>query len=136
MSSEAEHIGVVLSVSGNNRGALASVLHTGLAHGYRDNSASFIQIHKLYALPVLHSGISTHVLTSKELDMLEHHFRETIRMLQRLHEKTPRCDVYFLAGSLQGDAHVHLRQLSLFRMICRQPNFFFKFYFLYDTQIK
>ena len=36
----------------------------------------------------------------------------------KLHDKTPDCAVYFLAGSLPGTALLHLRQLSLFSMIC------------------
>ena len=36
----------------------------------------------------------------------------------KLHEKTPECVVFFLAGSLPGLALLHLRQLSLFMMIC------------------
>ena len=53
--------------------------------------------------------------------MIENHYRETLRRLLRLHSKTPRCVIYFLSGSLPGDAFVHLRQLSTFGMICRQP---------------
>ena len=37
----------------------------------------------------------------------------------KLHERTSDCVVFFLAGSLPGSAHLHLRQLSLFGMICR-----------------
>ena len=37
----------------------------------------------------------------------------------KLHENTPECVVFFLAGSLPGSALLHLRQLSLFGMISR-----------------
>ena len=36
----------------------------------------------------------------------------------KLHEKIPECVVFFLAGSLPAQAILHLRQLSLFMMIC------------------
>ena len=39
----------------------------------------------------------------------------------KLHENTPECVVFFLAGSLPGSALLHLRQLSLFGMISRLP---------------
>ena len=131
LSPHADHVGVLRSVHGNqptllarfaaHRAALASVLHTGIARGHRGNPASSVKIHELYALPVLLSGLTSLVLTNKELGMIENHYRETLRRLLRLHSKTPRCVIYFLSGSLPGDAFVHLRQLSTFGMICRQP---------------
>ena len=42
--------------------------------------------------------------------------------LQGLHMKTPRSIVYFLAGSLPGEALLHMKQLSLFSMICHLPD--------------
>ena len=36
----------------------------------------------------------------------------------KLHDRTPDCAVYFLAGSLPAAPLLHLRQLSLFGMIC------------------
>ena len=131
LSNTAEHVGVLRSVSGNSatllarfaahRGALSSVLHTGLARNHRGNPSSGLKIEKLYALPVLLSGISSLVLSKKDLEMIEAHYRETLRKLLRLPSKTPRSVIYFLAGSLPGDAFVHLRQLSIFGMISRQP---------------
>ena len=40
----------------------------------------------------------------------------------RLLPGTPHCVSLFLAGSLSGKAHVHLRQFSLFGMVSRLPN--------------
>ena len=45
-------------------------------------------------------------------------YRNFLQRLTKLHERTPDCVVYFLAGSLPGTALLHLRQLSLFLMIC------------------
>ena len=125
----AEHVGVIRSTSGNgpaimarisaHRKALASVLHTGIARSHRGNPASSIKIEKLYATPVLLSGISSLVLSSNEVKLIDIHYAETLRCLLRLHKKTPRCVTFFLAGSLPGTALIHLRQLSIFGMICR-----------------
>ena len=65
------------------------------------------------------SGLAALILRSSDIDLIEQHLRETLRCLLRLHEKTPRCVVYFLAGCLPGSALLHLRQLSLFGMITR-----------------
>ena len=83
------------------------------------NPASSFQLDKLYAIPMLLSGIGPLVLTNAEINSIEQHHKETLRNLLRLHQKTPRSVIYFLAGSLPGSVLVHLRQLSIFGMICR-----------------
>ena len=75
----------------------------------------------MYATPVLLSGLASLVLSKEDVNILEKHYLETIRRLLKLHDRTPRCAVYFLAGSLPGTALLHLRQLNLFGMICRLP---------------
>ena len=129
---QAEHVGILRSTNGNcptildrfsaHKRALWSVMHTGLARGHRANPAVTIKIERMYAVPVLLSGLAALVLSKKEVDMIDHHFMETIRQLLRLHKNTPRCAVFFLAGTLPGIALLHLRQLSLFNMICRLPD--------------
>ena len=52
--------------------------------------------------------------------MVESHYKNVLRQLLRLNKNTPRCVILFLAGSLPGTALLHLRQLSLFGMICRR----------------
>ena len=128
-SSETEHVGIIRNISGNlpsilarfsaHRKALAGVLHGGLARGHRANPMMSVRVEKLYATPVLLSGLGSLILSSKEINMIDHHYRETLRQLLRLHKNSPRCAVYFLAGSLPGIALVHLRQLNLFGMISR-----------------
>ena len=49
---------------------------------------------------------------------MDGHYLQTLQRLLRLHEKTPRSIVYFLAGSLPATAILHQRQMSLFSMIC------------------
>ena len=128
-SDEAEHVGVLRSTSGNlltimtritaHRKALASVLHTGMARGHRGNPASSLHIENLYGVPVLLSGIAPLVLSKNDIKLVDQHHKETIRNLQRLHPNTPRSVTCFLAGSLPGTALIHIRQLSIFGMICR-----------------
>ena len=128
-SPSAEHVGMLRCVSGNepailerfkaHRKALSGVLHTGMAKGHRGNPASSLHIDKLYAIPVLMSGLGPLVLSDPEITMIEQHHKETIRCLLRLHQNTPRSVIYFLAGSLPGSALLHLRQLSAFGMITR-----------------
>ena len=128
---EAEHVGVLRSTEGNgptilarfaaHKRALAGVMQTGLAKSHISNPASALQIERMYAVPVLFSGLASLVLSKKEVDMIDSHYLETLRHLQKLHINTPRCVIYFLAGSLPGSALLHLRQLTLFSMICALP---------------
>ena len=130
-ATSAEHVGLLRSTLGNgpailsrftaHRKALAGVLHTGMARGHRGNPVSSLHIDKLYAIPVLLSGLATLVLTDAEIRMIDQHQKETIRCLLRLQQNTPRCVVYFLSGCLPGAALLHLRQLSIFGMISRLP---------------
>ena len=128
-SSQASHVGIVRSIHGNepaildritaHRKALAAVMFTGLAKGHRANPMIGIRVEKIYATPVLLSGLASLVLTKRDIEMIDHHYQETLRRLLRLHRNTPRSFIYFLAGCLPGAALLHMRQLSLFSMICR-----------------
>ena len=125
----AEHVGILRSSTGNHltilariishKKALAAVLHTGMARGHRGNPAASLRVEQLYALPVLLSGLGPLVLSKMEVTFIEQHHKETLRNLQRLLPRTPRPVICFLAGTLPGAAHLHLRQLSIFGMICR-----------------
>ena len=128
----AEHVGVVRSVDGNlphilnrltshNR-ALHGILSVGLARGHKANPAASLRVEKIYGLPVLLSGTSSLNLKSSEVTILNQHYKNKLQNLQKLYDKTPESVVYFLAGSLPAEALLHLRQLSLFSMICRLPD--------------
>ena len=128
-STSVDHVGMLRSSSGNgpailarisaHRGALAGVLHTGMAKGNRGNPTSSLRINQLYGIPVLMSGLAPLVLSEKEIGLIDQHHKETLRCLLRLHQNTPRSVVYFLAGCLPGSALLHLRQLSIVCMITR-----------------
>ena len=72
-SQQAEHVGIIRSVEGNipnlmnrlssHRKALAAKLGTGIAKSHRGNLAAALKIEKLYAMPVLFSGLPSLVLT-------------------------------------------------------------------------
>ena len=67
------------------------------------------------------SGLATLFLSKNDENLIALHHKETIQGLLRLFPLTPRSVVCFLAGSLPGEALLHLRQLSIFGMICRLP---------------
>ena len=131
-STIAEHVGVLRSTEGNmptitarfnaHRRALASIMHAGLAYRHRTNPVYNLRIEKLYATPVLLSGLGALVLKKGEVDVIDKHYSGTLCRLLRLHEKTPRCVTHFLAGSLPASALLHIRQVGLFLMICRLKN--------------
>ena len=128
----AEHVGIIRSIDGNipnilNRmsahtKALAAILHTGASRHHRGNPAANIKLDQVYGIPVLLSGLGALVLKKSEVETIDSHIRKTINNLMRLLPGTPRCVTYFLSGSLPGSALLHLRQFSLFGMICRLPS--------------
>ena len=129
---EAEHVGVVRSTSGGNmahilqrisshKKVLASICSAGMSKGHRGNPAASLRVHMLHATPVLLSGVASLVLTKKERSVLDTHYKSTVQRLQRLHQRTPRAAVFFLAGCLPFEAMLHIRQLGLFSMICHLP---------------
>ena len=127
-SDEAEHLGVIRSATADNtsnimnrisahRSKLFSILPAGLANHHHSNPAAVLKVERLYASPVLLSGLASLVLSKSELDTLQKYHKNCIRLLMKLPERTSDCVVYFLAGSLPLTALLHLRQLSLFNMI-------------------
>ena len=125
---EVEHVGVLRNTAGNlsqilnrvamHKKSLHALLPTGLARRHRGNPAVSIKLSLLYGAPVLLSGVASLVLTQKELSILDGHYLRSIQGLLRLHERTPRSVVYFLAGTLPVRALLHQRILSLFSMVC------------------
>ena len=127
-SSELEHVGVIRSDSGNlqhiinrisaHKRAMAAVLSAGIARSHRGNPAASLRIMRIYGTGVLFSGVAALVLTAKEISILDKHYQNMVQNIQKLYDKTPRCITFFLAGCLPGEAVLHLKQLTLFRMIC------------------
>ena len=131
-SETAEHVGMVRCTSGNipsllarmtaHKKALGAVLHAGLAKSHRGNPAASIHVERVYASPVLFSGLGALVISDHEVKILNQHHKEKLRCLQRLLPMTPHAVTYFLAGCLPGTAILHQRQLSIFSMITRLKN--------------
>ena len=70
---------------------------------------------------VLYSGLASLILNKQETDIINQHVKETVQNLLKLHQKTPEPFIFFIAGSLPGEALLHLKQLTLFGAICRLP---------------
>ena len=129
--SEAEHVGVVRSTSGSMpniitrvaafKKAMGAIVSCGLAKGRRSNPAVSLRIMIIYGTPVLMSGLSSLVLSIKEVSCIDQQHKRTLQNIIKLSTNSPSSLVHFVAGSLPGSAILHLRQLSLFGMVCRLP---------------
>ena len=130
-TTKAEHVGVLRSSNGNlpslisrftaHRRALAANLFVGNARSHRGNIAASLKLEKIFALPVLLSGLASLVLTKTQVDMIDHHYLNTLKSLLKTYRGTPQVFVFFIAGSLPGRALLHLRMFSLFNMIVHLP---------------
>ena len=133
-SSQAVHLGVLRSVGSSNmpmildrisshkKKQMFSLLPSGMALKHYGSPAASLCVQKVYCLPVLLSGLASLVLTKNEIKTLESYYKTTLIKLMKLRDKTPDPAVYFLAGSLPLEGMLHLRQLSLFSMVCHLPN--------------
>ena len=127
----AEHVGIVRATSGNlphvlhriasHKRSLGAVLSAGLARRHRGNPAASLHVEKIYSLPVLLSGVAALCLLESEIDIMSHHYKETLQGLLKLHQATPGPFVFFLGGSLPFRGHLHIRQITLFLMITQLP---------------
>ena len=127
--SNTEHVGIVRSVNGNlpnilqrissHKAALGAVLANGLAKHHRANQAARLKVDQIYGTPVLLSGLGSLLLKKSEQAMISNHHCKTLAKLIGLLPSTPHPVIYFLAGSLPGEALIHLRQLSLLGMVSR-----------------
>ena len=127
-TNEAEHVGVIRSTTGNvpnllnrilcSKKATNAMLACGLARGHRSNPSACLRVLQLYGIPVLMSGLGSLVLNPAEVAMIHQHHKNTVQFLQKLHHGTPQAFIFFIAGCLPATATLHLRQFSLFGMIC------------------
>ena len=127
----AEHVGVLRSVSGNlphihqrivnHKRSLGQVLSMGMSRRHRANPIASLRAETIFATPVLFSGTASLFISKSESDIIALHVKETTEKLLKLHPKTPEPVVFFLAGRLPGEALLHLKQLTLFGMICHLP---------------
>ena len=99
--------------------AMGAVVSCGLAKGRRTNPAVSLRVLTIYGTPVLMSGLSSLVLSSKEVSCIDQQHKRTLQNIIKLSTNSPSSLVHFVAGSLPGSALLHLRQLSLFGIVCR-----------------
>ena len=128
-SNDAEHVGIVRSSSGNMPNVLArqsahtralyGVMSSGLAKAHFSNPSAALKLERVYGTPVLLSGLASLVLAKSELATLDQHYKVSLERIQRHYQATPRCVVFFMAGSLPAQALLHMRQLSLLGLIAR-----------------
>ena len=126
----AEHVGIVRSTSAGNmpnilarlsahKKAYFALLPAGLAKANNGNPAASIRAERLFATPVLLSGLASLVLSKTEISFLATPYKQHMERLLKLHRGTPPCVIWFLAGCLPFEATLHLRQISLLGMISR-----------------
>ena len=127
-SQQAEHVGVKRSTEGNlhhlldrvlvHKKARGALMSSGISRCHRGNPAASVTLEKLYALPVLLSGVPSLYLSKWDINIIDSSYKNSLLGLLKLYPGTPQAFIYFIAGSLPGAAIIHQRQLSLFNMIC------------------
>ena len=128
----AEHVGVIRATQGNlphihkkivsHRKSLGAILSAGLARRHRANPLASIRAERIFATPVLFSGMAALILKKSETDILTSHVKQTLEGLLKLHKKTPAPFIYLISGTMPAEATLHIKQLTLFGMICRLPD--------------
>ena len=102
-----------------HKDAIGALLSTGLAKHHRANQAARLKVEQVFGTPVLLSGLASLILLKPEQSIINSYHRNTLQKLLNLLPSTPHPVIYFLAGSLPGEALLHLRQLSLLGMVTR-----------------
>ncbi len=78
-----------------------------------------LKIYKSYVLPRLLYGIEAMNLDAGQMNELERFHLRFLRQLQSLPDRTAKCGVYILLGSIPMEAYYHLAVLSLLERILR-----------------
>ncbi len=101
-----------------------ALMGTGL-HGRNGLAANVsLKIYKCYVLPRMLYGIEAMNLDTKQLKELEQYHIRFLRQIQSLPDRTARCGVYILLGTVPMEAYYHLAILSLLGRILRSDNCF------------
>ena len=101
-----------------HRRQLFSLLPAGMALRHSGNPEANLRVERIFCVPVLLSGLASLVLSQAEVNALSFYYKNTLTRLMKLFDRTPDCAIYFLSGSIPVEGMLHLRQLSLFSMIC------------------
>ena len=92
-----------------------------MSRQHRANPLAWNCAEMIYASPVLFSGLASLIITKPEINVISHHVKETVQNLLKLHNNTPDVVIFFVSGTLPGEAILHSRQLTVFGMICCLP---------------
>ena len=101
----------------SHRKALGAILFTGMSRRHRANPLAAIRAEKIFVSPVLLSGLPSIILNKGEIKLISAHVKQTLEGLLKLHPKTPEPVIFFTLGTMPAEATLHLKQLTLFRMI-------------------
>ncbi len=130
---EATHLGVIRASQKENqlniqkrisvsRRTLYALIPCGM-HGSNGLSPKIsYKIYQSYVLPRLLYGTEILPLTNTQLNELERFHINTIRNIQALPQRTPKCIAYLLIGATPIIAEYHKRQLALLGNILRCDN--------------
>ena len=80
-----------------------------------------LRAERIFRSPVLFSGLAALILNKTGVDIIAQHVKKTTQDLLKLHQKTTEPSIFLVSGTLPGEATLHLKQLTLFGMICRLP---------------
>ena len=83
------------------------------------NPLASLRAEFIFGLPVLFSGTAALILNKSEIDIIAHHVKETIQNLLKLYPKTLVSCIFMISGSFPGQAQLHMKQLTLFGMVCQ-----------------
>ncbi len=101
-----------------------ALMGTGL-HGRNGLPANVsLKIYKSYVLPRLLYGLEAMNLDSKQMKELEQYHIRFLRQIQSLPDRSARCAVFILLGTVPMEAYYHLAILSLLARIFRADNCF------------
>ena len=92
-----------------------------MSRRHRANPLAGIRAEKIFGSPVLFSGLASLILSKPEVEIISHHVKETTQNLLKLYSNTPDVVIFFVSGTLPGEAILHSRQLTIFGMICDLP---------------
>ena len=93
----------------SHKAAIGAVQAHGLANHHRANQAAYLRVEQISGTPVLLSGLASRILKKSEQTAISTYHRKTLSNLLGLLPSTPQPVIYFLAGSLPGEALLHLR---------------------------
>ena len=92
-----------------------------MSRRHRANPIASLKAESIFGSPVLFSGMAALILTKSEIEVLSQHVKNTTENLLKLHRKTPASFVFLISGTWPAPAKLHMRQLTLFSMVCRLP---------------